>query len=76
MEYMDKMGMDMSGQFQQAMSFFINPPVQVTLQGGGVHMLNENANDWLDIVTSFASTIEAGKVQSPYYDQQIQDGTQ
>jgi pimeloyl-ACP methyl ester carboxylesterase len=55
--FMDRVGMDMTGQFQQAMTFFVNPPQKV-LMTGSVNMLNENPKEWLSHVDAFARRIE------------------
>ncbi|CAB9501875.1 Alpha beta hydrolase fold protein [Seminavis robusta] len=56
-EFFDKIGMDMTGQFQEAMTFFVSPPKQVVMEGS-INMLNENPTEWLGHVVTLAKQIE------------------
>lgn len=60
--FFDAIGMDMTGQFQEAVGFFDASKTDVKtvlLQAPGVsiNMLNENADLWLEHVTAFCNTI-------------------
>jgi len=61
-QFFDAIGMDMSGQFEQALDFFPphNKPQVVVLEppGTSINMLNQNAREWLERVTVFVTNIE------------------
>eukprot|EP00977_Amphora_coffeiformis_P001023 scaffold220_cov169-Amphora_coffeaeformis.AAC.3 len=62
-KFFDAIGMDMSGQCEQAIGFFppTNKPQVVVLEppGASINMLNENAKEWLEHVTPFVTNIES-----------------
>lgn len=61
-KFFDMIGINMSGQFKEAMQFFPAPvPEQVVLlepPGGSINMLNENAKAWMGHVLKFAEKID------------------
>jgi pimeloyl-ACP methyl ester carboxylesterase len=64
-QFFDKIGMDMTGQFQQTLEFFpsTNKPEVAILEASApgsasINMLNQNAPAWWEQVASFATKIE------------------
>jgi pimeloyl-ACP methyl ester carboxylesterase len=58
--FFDMIGMEMTKQFEEAMTFFPHQPEQVVLDppGSSINMLNENAKEWLNKVLEFAVKLD------------------
>ncbi len=58
--FFDMIGMDMSGQFQQVLTFFPNdnqPEICVMETPGSINILNENGAEWYEKVVGFAKKL-------------------
>lgn len=58
--FFDMIGMDMSAQFQQVLTFFPitnQPEICVMSNPGSINMINENADEWLEKVVEFADKL-------------------
>lgn len=71
-DFVESKGLPFTQQFQEAMVCFSTAPEVVSMPGAGVHMLNENAEEWWKIVRLFCGNIEAARNPEQQLPQQPQ----